>query len=71
MRITSDCPLIDSRVVDQVVNKALESNVDYCANIITEDFPDGQDVEVFKFSAIERAWKEATLNSMQIILSIV
>lgn len=63
VRITSDCPLIDSRVVDQVVNKALESNVDYCSNMITEDFPDGQDVEVFKFSALEKAWQEASLNS--------
>jgi len=63
VRVTSDCPLLDSRVVDQVVRKAIETNVDYCANIITEDFPDGQDVEVFKFSALQRAWKEATLKS--------
>lgn len=63
IRVTSDCPLLDSRVVDKVVRKAIESNVDYCANIITEDFPDGQDVEVFKFSVLERAWKEATLKS--------
>ena len=65
VRVTSDCPLLDSRVVDQVVRKALETNVDYCANIITEDFPDGQDVEVFKFSALQRAWKEATLKSQR------
>ena len=63
VRVTSDCPLLDPRVVDQVVSKAIESDVDYCANIITEDFPDGQDVEVFKFSALERAWNEATLKS--------
>lgn len=63
VRVTSDCPLLDSRVVDQVVRKAIESNVDYCTNTITEDFPDGQDVEVFKFSALERAWNEATLKS--------
>lgn len=63
VRVTSDCPLLDSRVVDQVVREALKRNVDYCANIITEDFPDGQDVEVFKFSALQRAWKEATLKS--------
>jgi spore coat polysaccharide biosynthesis protein SpsF len=63
VRVTSDCPLLDSRVVDQVVRKALEINVDYCANIIIEDFPDGQDVEVFKFSALQRAWKEANLKS--------
>jgi len=63
VRVTSDCPLLDSRVVDQVVRKAIENDVDYCANTITEDFPDGQDVEVFKFSALERAWNEATLKS--------
>ncbi|MDA9781664.1 glycosyltransferase family protein [Schleiferiaceae bacterium] len=63
VRVTSDCPLLDSRVVDQVVQEAIESDVDYCANIITEDFPDGQDVEVFKFSALELAWKEASLKS--------
>src|SRR6056300_1392693 len=44
VRVTSDCPLLDSRVVDQVVSKAIEGDFDYCANIITEDFPDGQDV---------------------------
>lgn len=63
IRVTSDCPLLDPRVVDQVVIKAIESDVDYCANIITEDFPDGQDVEVFKFSALEQAWRYATLRS--------
>ena len=63
VRVTSDCPLLDSRVVDQVVRKAIEGDFDYCANIITEDFPDGQDVEAFKFSALKRAWKHATLKS--------
>lgn len=63
VRVTSDCPLLDSMVIDQVVRKAIEGDFDYCANIITEDFPDGQDVEVFKFSVLERAWKEATLLS--------
>jgi spore coat polysaccharide biosynthesis protein SpsF (cytidylyltransferase family) len=63
VRVTSDCPLLDPRVVDQVVRKAIESDVDYCANIITEDFPDGQDVEVLKFSALERTWKDAKLKS--------
>jgi spore coat polysaccharide biosynthesis protein SpsF len=63
VRVTSDCPLLDSRVVDQVVRKAIEGDFDYCANTITEDFPDGQDVEAFKFSALKRAWKEANFKS--------
>lgn len=63
VRVTSDCPLIDGALIDTVIHEAQKGNYDYCANIITEDFPDGQDIEVFKFSALEKAWKEAKLPS--------
>ena len=33
------------------------------SNVIDETFPDGQDIEVFKFEALENAWKNAILNS--------
>ena len=39
VRVTSDCPLLDSRVVDQVVLKAIKSDVDYCANILPKTSP--------------------------------
>jgi len=42
---------------------AKTNNVDYCANVLVENFPDGQDIEVFKFSALEKAWTEAILKS--------
>src|SRR5690606_16642750 len=38
-------------------------DLDYCSNVIDEGFPDGQDVEVFKFSALEKAWNNASLKS--------
>lgn len=60
VRVTSDCPLLDPAVIDRVVLKAIDGGYDYCANILEEDFPDGQDVEVFKMSALERAWKFAS-----------
>lgn len=63
VRVTSDCPLIDPELVDEVVRFAQEKNVDYAANILLERFPDGQDVEVFKFTALENAWTNATLKS--------
>ena len=63
VRVTSDCPLIDPELVDNVIDKAISSGVDYCSNIITEDFPDGQDVEVFKYYALKTAWKQAILKS--------
>lgn len=63
VRVTSDCPLIDPALVDAVISCAQVNNADYCSNVLQEHFPDGQDVEVFKFSALEKAWKEAVLKS--------
>ncbi|MGB0805827.1 MAG: cytidylyltransferase domain-containing protein [Salibacteraceae bacterium] len=63
VRVTSDCPLIDAALVDEVICEAIKGNYDYYANILTEDFPDGQDIEVFKFSVLERAWNAAKLLS--------
>jgi spore coat polysaccharide biosynthesis protein SpsF (cytidylyltransferase family) len=63
VRVTSDCPLIDPILVDQVIDFVQTSNNDYGANIIVENYPDGQDIEVFKFSALENAWLNAKLLS--------
>lgn len=63
VRVTSDCPLIDAKLIDKVIQMALDKNLDYCANILKQEFPDGQDIEVFKFSALAKAWKEAKLQS--------
>ncbi len=63
VRLTADCPLIDPALIDEVVNSAKEKDLDYYANTIEELYPDGQDVEVFKFSALEKAWKETNLKS--------
>lgn len=63
VRVTSDCPLIDPVLVDKLINFTQSSNKDYCSNILVENFPDGQDIEVFKFSALELAWENANLSS--------
>lgn len=63
VRVTSDCPLIDSELLDKVIEMAILRNLDYCANVLKQEYPDGQDIEVFKFTALEKAWKEATLKS--------
>lgn len=63
VRITSDCPLIDATVIDAVIEACLANNCDYCSNTINPTYPDGVDVEVMKFSALEKAWKEAVLTS--------
>jgi spore coat polysaccharide biosynthesis protein SpsF (cytidylyltransferase family) len=63
VRVTSDCPLIDPILVDDVIHFVQSSNKDYGANTFVENFPDGQDIEFFKFSALENAWKNAKLKS--------
>jgi spore coat polysaccharide biosynthesis protein SpsF len=63
VRVTSDCPLIDPFLVDKLINFAQNNNRDYCSNTLIENYPDGQDIEVFKFSALELAWKNANLPS--------
>ncbi|GAA4029704.1 glycosyltransferase family protein [Flavobacterium cheonhonense] len=63
VRVTSDCPLIDASLIDAVIEMTITNKLDYGANVLVEHFPDGQDVEVFTFAALEQAWREATLLS--------
>jgi spore coat polysaccharide biosynthesis protein SpsF len=63
VRLTADCPLIDPLLIDKVIQFAIDNQLDYATNILIEEFPDGQDVEVFTFAALEKAWKEAALLS--------
>lgn len=60
VRITGDCPLIDIDVVDRVIQKLLDEDLDNCNNTYPASFPDGLDVEAFKFNVLEESWKEAT-----------
>lgn len=63
VRVTSDCPLLDAQLVDEVISYAQNHDYDYVSNGLIEHFPDGQDIEVFKFSALKKAWKNAKLDS--------
>ncbi len=59
VRVTTDCPLLDSNLLDQVVDYILEQKIDYVSNTLIEAFPDGQDIEVIKWSALKYAWHNA------------
>jgi glutamate-1-semialdehyde 2,1-aminomutase len=60
VRITGDCPLIDSGLVDLCVNNFLFSNVDYYCNTLPPGYPDGLDVEVISLASLEMANFEAS-----------
>ena len=63
VRLTSDCSLIDGNLIDEIIEEALKKNLDYYSNVLLPSYPDGQDIEVIKFSALEKAWKESKLKS--------
>ena len=63
VRITADCPLIDPQIVDKVIEKFFSGNYDFATNTLTRTFPIGTDVEVFSFSALNRAWENTQLPS--------
>jgi glutamate-1-semialdehyde 2,1-aminomutase len=58
VRITGDCPLVDPALVDEVIRQFKASKVDYFSNTAPPTFPDGLDIEVFTFAAMEKAAHE-------------
>jgi spore coat polysaccharide biosynthesis protein SpsF len=66
VRITANCPLIDPKIIDQVIEKHLAQKADYTSNVLKETFPDGQDIEVFNFNALKKAWKDSVVMSARV-----
>lgn len=65
VRLTADCPLTDAKLIDEVIGFYLEGGFDYASNAIQATYPDGLDLEVFSFSCLEQAWREAVLPSQR------
>lgn len=63
IRVTADCPVIDTEIISKVIIGHMETDCDYTSNVLEETFPDGQDVEIFKYAALEDSWEKATLAS--------
>jgi len=59
VRITGDCPLIDSKIVDKTVTFFSSGGFAYASNVAPATFPDGMDVEVFSRSVLLQTEKEA------------
>ncbi|MCF8475406.1 MAG: glycosyltransferase family protein [Pseudolabrys sp.] len=59
MRVTSDCPIIDPAICDDVIRLRRAKNVAYASNEIPPSWPHGLDCEVFTFDWLEKAAREA------------
>ena len=70
VRIPSDKPLIDPKIVDEIIDFFVKNQFDYVANFeiyekngileFNSTYPSGTEVEMFSFDALENAWKNAT-----------
>ena len=59
VRITSDCPVIDPAVIDEVVHALETSGADYASNTLEpRTFPRGLDVEAMSLAALEAAGRD-------------
>ncbi|MDD5738618.1 MAG: glycosyltransferase family protein [Candidatus Pacebacteria bacterium] len=63
IRLTGDCPLFDWQVCDEVISFYLDNKFDYVSNVRPPTFPDGMDVEMFSFKALEESHQNAKLKS--------
>ena len=61
IRITADCPLFDWKYLDMAIEQ-LKPESDYMSDC-TESFPDGLDIEIIKYEALAKSWKEANMSS--------
>jgi len=63
VRLTGDCPLMDPIIIDEVVAhfKEARGTIDYCGT--PANYPEGLDIEIFNFSVLEEAKREAKLPS--------
>lgn len=62
VKIPSDCPLIDPDVISRVLRFYLDNDTtyDYVSNLHPASYPDGNDVEVMSFAALQTAWRDAS-----------
>jgi len=61
VRVTSDCPLLDAEIIDGLIKYTIENNLNYCATSLK--YPDGLDVEMFKYTELVEAYSKAILIS--------
>ena len=64
VRITADDPLKDPELIDRAISLLIDDpSLSYCSNTLKPTYPEGLDIEVCRFKALEQAHREATLIS--------
>ena len=59
IRVTCDCPLIDSSLIDAMYLIFKEKKLDFICNYSPPTFPDGLDISIFTFDTLKKAWRNS------------
>ena len=61
VKIPSDCPLIDPRIIDRLLDFYDENSdkYDFVSNLHPATYPDGNDVEIMSMDCLKTTWQEA------------
>ena len=59
VRITADCPLIDSSIIDKCLKIFIKEKIDLLDTAYPPTFPDGLDVSIFNYKTLHQTWKNA------------
>ena len=59
VRITADCPLIDSNILDECLKIFMKEKIDMLNNVCPPTFPDRLDIEIFNYKTLHQTWKNA------------
>jgi len=62
VEITGDCPIIDVEIIENVLQRYIESDVDYVSNSNVRSYPDGMDVQVYSTDILEKSAGMVTSN---------
>ena len=57
VRITADCPFVETKLIDECVKLHFKKKNDYTSNVLKPSFPDGLDVEVFDLKSLIKSQK--------------
>ena len=56
IRVTADCPLIDTKLIEKGLNVFKKNKYNFVSNTITRSFPDGLDFSIFSYDLLKKRW---------------
>lgn len=73
VRVTSDCPLVDVKYIDLMIEKYFELNLHYlCPKYYGNHmFPDGFNGEIFNFDLLQEAYKNANIHEIEHVTTYI